>query len=550
MLEGFDPKSIQNIEQARQCIVMLLNLVEELKEENHQQREEIQHLRNEVNRLKGEQGQPTIKPNKQREKRDDHSSEKERSKPQEWNKSSKVDKIKIDREQVLEVDKLKLPPDAQFKGHEEVVIQDLSIHTNNILFLKEKYYSASEGKTYLAKLPRGYEGEYGPGVKSMAIVLYYAGNMTQPKILDWFWNLGIQISQGQLSNILIKDQQQFHLEKEAVYEAGLLSSPWQQIDDTATRVNGQNQHCHVVCNPLYTAYFTTQKKDRLTVLDVLKNFRERTFRLNAEAFGFLDIFGLPVKVVNKLKELPQEKNLGEAEFLGFLKEHLPNLGPQQKSRVLESTAVAAYHAQLEFPVIKLIVCDDAPQFKWITEELALCWVHDGRHYKKLSAYVAHHQELLKTFRSHYWAFYDKILNYQKNPTVEEKEKLSKEFDELFKTVTGYHALDERIEKSKAKKESLLMVLEHPEIPLHNNAAELAARVRVRKRDVSFGPRTEGGKKGWDTFHTLMSTAKKLGVSFFQYIHDRVSGTHQMPSLAQMIAKGTEELDLGGSWDSS
>jgi hypothetical protein len=27
---------------------------------------------------------------------------------------------------------------------------------------------------------------------------------------------------------------------------------YQQMDDTATRVDGVNQHCHVVCNPLYT----------------------------------------------------------------------------------------------------------------------------------------------------------------------------------------------------------------------------------------------------------------------------------------------------------
>ena len=73
-----------------------------------------------------------------------------------------------------------------------------------------------------------------------------------------------------------------------------------------------------------------------------------------------------------------------------------------------------------------------------------------------------------------------------------------------------------------------MVLAHPEIPLHNNPAELGARARVRKRDVSFGPRTREGAKAWDTFMTLAATATKLGVSFYHYIHDRVSGASQMP----------------------
>ncbi|MBI4671762.1 MAG: hypothetical protein HY741_08865 [Chloroflexi bacterium] len=125
--------------------------------------------------------------------------------------------------------------------------------------------------------------------------------------------------------------------------------------------------------------------------------------------------------------------------------------------------------------------------------------------------------------------------------------MSQEFDALFSTVTGYTALDERIAKTKAKQAQLLLVLAHPEIPLHNNLAELGARLRVRKRDVSYGPRTETGKKAWDTFMTLGATAKNLGVSFYQYIYDRVSGTLQMPSLADVITQQAEQRQLGASW---
>ena len=79
-----------------------------------------------------------------------------------------------------------------------------------------------------------------------------------------------------------------------------------------------------------------------------------------------------------------------------------------------------------------------------------------------------------------------------------------------------------------------MVLTHPEIPLHNNPAELGARQRVRKRDISFGPRSSDGAAAWDIFMTLTATAKKLGVSFFAYIYDRVSGTNALSSLAEII----------------
>jgi hypothetical protein len=128
--------------------------------------------------------------------------------------------------------------------------------------------------------------------------------------------------------------------------------------------------------------------------------------------------------------------------------------------------------------------------------------------------------------------------------------LRRYFETLFSTVTGYNALDERITKTRAKKACLLMVLSHPEIPLHNNPAELGARARVRKRDVSFGPRTREGAKAWDTFMTLAETATKLGVSFYHYIHDRVSGAYQMPSLADTIEERAKGLNFGASWNTS
>ena len=242
--------------------------------------------------------------------------------------------------------------------------------------------------------------------------------------------------------------------------------------------------------------------------------------------------------------------MGEAEFHRWLNEHMSSLGSQQRSRILEAAAVAAYHAEVEHPVVRLLLCDDAPQFKLVTEELGLCWIHDGRHYKKLEPCIAHHQCLLDSFEVEYWDFYKQLLVFPKTPTPECAVQLSEKFDSLFSTVTGYDALDERIAKTNAKKSHLLMLLRHPEIPLHNNAAELAARLRVRKRVVSYGPRSEKGIRAWDTFNTLYGTAKKLGVSFYHYIYDRISKTNQMQPLAELIAQKALQLNLGSSWNSS
>jgi len=91
------------------------------------------------------------------------------------------------------------------------------------------------------------------------------------------------------------------------------------------------------------------------------------------------------------------------------------------------------------------------------------------------------------------------------------------------------------------------VLAHPELPLHNNVAKLAVRQRVRKRDVSFGPRTQAGVRAWDTFATLAATNKKLGVSFYHYILDRISATNQIPPLADLVTKAAKDLHLDWSF---
>jgi len=135
MLEGFDPKAIEN-ESLRQVVIYLMNQVEILSAKVAELSEENQRLRDENNRLKGEQGKPKITANKPRA---DLSSEKERRQSKPRNMRSKQAKIPIDREVVLTVDREHLPADAVFKGYEDVVVQDLEIRTDNVQFRKEKY---------------------------------------------------------------------------------------------------------------------------------------------------------------------------------------------------------------------------------------------------------------------------------------------------------------------------------------------------------------------------------------------------------------------------
>jgi Transposase IS66 family len=545
ILQKVDLAGIQD-ERARECIRLLLNLIESLRADLRKAQAENVYLREQLNRRKGGGGKPDR--SKDRSAPASQSSEKERaesSETKQHTKRSKLDRIRIDREQVLKLDPASLPPDAEFKGYEEVVVQELRIGTDNVKFRKEKYYAASTRQTYLAALPAGYRGEFGPHLKSLCLLFSHLCNRTEPKIADLLGNLGIVISSGQISAWLTGAYPEIQEEKQAIVEAGLRSSAWHHMDDTGTRVDGENQHCQIICNPLYGAYFTTARKDRLTIIDVLRNGRERVFRLNEEALDLLLQFGVSQRVVERARQMPFHQNWSEQELQRRLTEQIPDLAPGAHSRIVEAAALAAYHA--ESGHVRLLVCDDAKQFKLVADELALCWVHDGRHYQSLTPCVPQHREWLEAYRKRYWDFYKQLRAYQQAPTQERPAQLREQFDELFSTVTGYDALDQRIAKTKADKTHLLMVLEHPEIPLHNNPAELDARLRVRKRVVSYGPRSAAGAKAWDAMETLLSTARKLGVNFFEYIRDRVTGARQMTSLAELIKQRAEMMDLSSSW---
>jgi len=136
-----------------------------------------------------------------------------------------------------------------------------------------------------------------------------------------------------------------------------------------------------------------------------------------------------------------------------LSQHFPYLKERAKTRILEAAAIASYHKEEDYSVINILLCDDAPQFKLLTKYLALCWIHDGRHYKKLSPVVPCNVKKLETFIDRYWEYYMKLLAYKEAPSEDLAESLSAEFDNLFSTKTGYDILDERIAKQSQRRKT-------------------------------------------------------------------------------------------------
>jgi hypothetical protein len=517
---------------------VLLQVIERLVSRVRALEEALGQARDEINRLKGEQGRP-VGLGKKRQRVDQSSERERRELPRAWRKRAKVPEIVIDRQVECRLDPADRPADARLKDHVAVTVQDLVWRTDNVRFRCERWSAKSTGKTYQAPLPPGYEGEFGPGLKALALTLGYSANVGQAQIRRLFGSMGVEVSAGYVAGLLTNTEE-FAAQAQAVGVAGLACDGYAHIDVTPTRVAGVEQECHVLGNTAFVYYHTDLFRDRQAALRTLQLGAPSTFQVNAVAWTFLSLGAtLAASTREVLETVPADRRFTQAEWSTWLDTHLPWLGPQQRQRLADAAAIGAYQAQTTVPIVATLVCDDAPTFKGLTDDLALCWVHEGRHYKKLTPAITSHRALLDSFLTDFWAYYRRLRASQRTaspaPTA-----LAADFDTLFSRRTGYADLDDRIAKTKAKRRHLLRVLDKPYLPLTNNPAELAARRRVRKRDVSFGARSTAGIRAWDVFHTLIGTAQLLGLNVLHYFQDHFSRAGRLPPLADLIRQRADQ----------
>ena len=139
-----------------------------------------------------------------------------------------------------------------------------------------------------------------------------------------------------------------------------------------------------------------------------------------------------------------------------------------------------------------------------------------------------------------WKYYQRLKAYRESPSPQRRGRLEKDFDRLFLQTTGWEELDAVLRKIHGKKNELLVVLDHPEIPLHNNLSENDIRQYVKKRKISAGTRSDAGRRCRDTFLSLKTTCRKLGVTFWSYLQDRIQGLDKIPSLGDLIRQKSAE----------
>ena len=167
----------------------------------------------------------------------------------------------------------------------------------------------------------------------------------------------------------------------------------------------------------------------------------------------------------------------------------------------------------------MIVSDDAGQFRVGLH--ALCWVHAERLVHKLVPATPAQRRAVDLVRTLIWWFYADLKAWTRDPCPRRAAALRARFERIFARRTGYVTLDRLLARLHRRKAELLRVLQHPEIPLHTNGSENDIRACVTKRKISGGTMSTPGRTARDVLLGLMKTCRKLGVSFFRYLGDRL-----------------------------
>jgi len=514
----------------------LLAIIDALQQRNQSLEEEVQKLRDEIATLKGQKPRPTITPS--RLETPAAKAPAQGGKRPGSRKRSKSD-VFLNPETVI-LPFPDRPAGAQSDGYEKYFVQDLVIYGTATLYLRERIVTV-DGEYLLAPLPDSVPPGSHFGADLIAYMLYQHrdGNVTQPLLHEQLRELGIDISTGQVDRILTQDKDNFHQEKEEVRVAGLEVSSYVGVDDTGARHDGHNGFCTAIGNDLFAYFESTDSKSRLNFLRVLRG-PVGGYTINEVALTYFRQQKLAQELIAKLDAEPRQY-ADEAAWQARLQE----LGSTTERHVriaTEGALLGQVIAQGVSPDLG-ILSDGAQQFAILVH--ALCWVHAERPLARMIPFNDRHRAAIEQVREQIGELYKDLKAYRAQPDPAKKASLEARFDALVGQQTDFPAsIGGVLKEMREHKAELVRVLDRPEVPLHNNGMESDIRGYVKVRKISGGTRSEAGRRCRDTFASLKKTCRKLGVSFWAYLRDRVRGSGQVPRLADLIRKKAQELAAG------
>ncbi len=495
------------------------------------QYEEIQKLKDEIARLKGEKGKPDIKPSKLEPPNAPKETAKEPDEKRPGSmKRQKTASLEIHKEEIIKPEFI--PPGSVHKGYKDYTVQDIIFQPFNTRYRLE-CWQTPDGEYIYGKLPDEITGtHFGPTLQNFILHQHYHGHVTQPLILEELLDIGVDISAGQISSILIKNKEPYHAEKDAILDIGLKVSNYVGVDDTGCRHQGINGYCTYVGNDFFAWFESTESKSRINFLKILRGCY-KDFILTADAICYMVEQKMPLNVCSKFSDFIGMAFQNEEEWFGKLAEL--EITSDRHVRIATEGALIGSIFEHDFNPQMVILSDDAGQFNVFIH--ALCWIHAERTINKLVGFDDDRRLALEEKQKEIWDFYAELKEYKQLPDEEKKKRLNDRFDQIFKEKTCFTSLNKALERIYKNKDELLLVLERPEIPLHNNTSESDIREYVKKRKISGSTRSSPGRRARDTFASIKKTCRKLGISFWEYLKARAKGCYDIvPYLPDLIAK--------------
>ena len=522
-------------EEKTPLILKLLNILENQQANILTLQEIIQQLKDEIARLKNDNQKPKIKPSKL-ENRGGNPKRHNEKRPGSV-KKRKTAKLAVHKIEIIEPDNI--PEGSVFKSYKDFFVQDIVIESCNTKY-RLKVYETLTGELISGKLPQHLnEKHFGGDLICFCLYQNYHCGVTQPLLLEQLHELGVQISSGQLNNILIENKETYHNEKNRILDSGLKHFPYINVDDTGARHKGKNGYCTHIGNEDFAWFESSESKSRINFLRLIRS-GHTDYHINEQATNYMKANKLPNYVLEPISAFMDFQFRNDESWEKFLSAN--NIKKKRHIRIATEGALIGSIAEHGLAQNIVIISDDAGQFNVFFH--GLCWVHAERLIGKIVPYTEQATEDLKNIRSRIWDFYDQLKEYKQQHSPEYKKQLETEFDDIFNTHTASATLNNALQRLYNNKSELLLVLDRPEIPLHNNCAENSIREYVKKRKISGSTRSDNGRQCRDTFASLKKTCRKQKLSFWRYLKDRVFQTFLVPDLSDIIKQNVMKQGAG------